>query len=455
MDTERADHLTSYGYQRPTSPEIAKLALEATLFESAYSASSWTLPSHASMFTGRYLHEHLAGATGQRRGRGSPRKEYLDGRYPVLAEALRDRGYATGGFVANRYWTGRQAGISRGFLHYEDYYGNLGDAINRTVVGRRLGEEFRPKLGILDIPGRKRTDRINADLLDWLDAIGDRPFFAFLNYFDVHMPYLPPREVAGMFGGTLDSLEEDEAVGIGAFDENARMPSEAKLLRWLDRYDESLAFMDRHIGALLDSLERRGILDNTIVILTSDHGESFGEKGLLHHGTSLYLTELKVPLIVRYPARFRAGARVSVPVSTADIPATVARLTGVPAGSFPGQPLPDAENAGDSARIVLAEVAMRPTRSKDAPSARGWVKSLVTDRWQFLLEQSGRVELYDIRMDPAELHDVASAPENQALIADFRSRLAPLLLPGSDDSTRAGVGSAATEAGPMAARRAP
>ncbi len=420
MDTERADHLVPYGYQRPTSPAIAALAKDATLFESAYATSSWTLPSHASMFTGRYLHEHHAGELGQR---------YLDRSFPVLAEALRDRGYATGGFVANRYWTGRTSGLNRGFLHYEDYYGNIADAINRTVAGRLVYGELRPRLGIVDIPGRKRTDRINADLLDWLDGIQDHPFFAFCNYFDTHMPYLPPPSVAGMFGGTMDSLDEDEAVGIGGFDERNTVPSEAKLLQWISRYDESLAFMDRSIGALLDSLRVRGLLENTIVILASDHGENFGEKGLLHHGTSLYLTELRVPLLVRYPKQFPAGVRVQVPVSLADIPATVAGLTGIPRGVFPGPSLADAVKPGDSTRAILAEIALRPEKSKNAafPAGRGWIHSLVSDRWQFILEESGRVELYDLKTDPAELQDVSSAAENQQLVSGFRARLTALI----------------------------
>src|SRR5690606_6332784 len=135
------------------------------------------------MFVGRALHDHQAGLM---------RRPFLDERFPTLAEELRQGGYATGGFVANTYWCGRQTGLDRGFIRYEDMFGNVGDAIARTSLGRLLAYDVLPRFRVMDVPGRKYAAEINSDLIDWIDDLDDRPFFAFVNYFDVHGPYLPP-----------------------------------------------------------------------------------------------------------------------------------------------------------------------------------------------------------------------------------------------------------------------
>src|SRR6185295_8221902 len=216
--------------------------------------------------------------------------------------------------VANTFWCGRNTGLDRGFVHYEDFYGNVGDALARTVLGRTMYDEVLPHVGVVDFPGRKHAADINARVLDWIDGVGDRPFFVFANYMDVHGPYIPPPSYEGRFGPKGPPRRANE-IELGAIDGGTRVPSAAVLRAWIDRYDESLLYLDEQIGRLLDELARRGVLDNTIVVFTSDHGENWGEHELIYHGHSLYQEQIRIPLIVRYPARVAAGTRSAAPVA--------------------------------------------------------------------------------------------------------------------------------------------
>lgn len=411
MDTQRGDHLSSYGYQRETTPHLDRFAAQGTLFENAFASSSWTLPTHATLMTGRPLHEHRAGVL---------RRPYLDDRFPTLAEYLSEQGYATGAFVANTYWAGRQTGLDRGFVRYEDFFGNIGDALARTVLGRRLAYEILPHFGLEDIPGRKRADEINRDLLDWLDRIEGRPFFAFVNYFDVHGPYLPPDPYRGRFSGTEETRRKRTGeIEIGALTTEMELPPPEEIRRMIDRYDESLLFLDAEMGRLFGQLEERGLLDRTIVIVTSDHGESWGEHGMMYHGHSLYRDQIHAPLILRYPERVPEGVRATRSVGLDQIPATIADLLGTES-PFPGRSILPIDAPAEP---VLIEVAQRSSVPAPWPSSRGWLAGLVTERWHFILSESGDVELYDMVADPGETTDLSQDPAFSDLVADFRSRL--------------------------------
>lgn len=408
MDTERADHLSSYGYERPTTPRLDALAAQGVLYERAFASSSWTLPSHASLFTGRYPQEHRAGVI---------RRPWLDGRFPTLAEQLAANGYATGGFVANGFWCGRQTRINRGFIRYEDFYHNLGDAFARTSLGRRLAYDFGPRFGFIDVPGRKRADMVNAQFLDWLNGTGERPFFAFLNYFDVHGPLLPPDPYRGRFA-TGSAITDTDEIQIGALTGDMPQYSPEAINAMIDAYDESLLFLDAQIGALMDSLDARGVLDNTLVIITSDHGEAFGEHGMMFHGHSMFRDQLAVPLIVRLPAAVPAGARFASPVGIEQVPATVMRLAGLPDDAFPGPPLPLVDGEVDSAHAVLGGVGRRSLVPADWPTSRGWVSSLATSQYHFILNEDGSAHLFALN-DVREERDLAL----DSMYADTVARL--------------------------------
>jgi arylsulfatase A-like enzyme len=412
LDTQRADHLSSYGYQRSTTPHLDSLAADGVLFEHAFSPSSWTLPSHASLFTGRSMREH---------GAGDGTVRILDHRFPTLAERLSAEGYATGGFVANTFWAARHTGLARGFAHYEDFYGTPGDALQRMTLVREL-QRLTEFLGAVDIRGRKRAPHINREFLRWSNRIDDRPFFAFLNYMDVHAPYLPPAGYEGRFGPVHEEFKP-RRLEVG--NQASQPVSAGERTHRVDRYDESLLYLDNHVGQLLRELDRRSILDSTVIIVTSDHGELFGEHGFVEHGKSLYRQETHVPLIIRYPAHIGRGARVSGRVSSIRLAATIAGLLGIGESPFPGRSLLEEVGRDSAAAPLVTELGR--TRVRGTPAADGWVRSLVSGQWHFILLESGKHELYDLDADPEEVNDLAPTAAGREVVERLRPELAQLI----------------------------
>ena len=193
LDTVRADHLGLYGYARPTSPNLDRLATRGVVFDEARSAAPWTLPSHASLFTGRWPHEL-----------GVSVKRPLHEDFPTIAGYLSDHGYATAGFVGNTYFCNSWFGLANGFAHYEDYYeANVLvsplEALRCSALGRFLvgliGPSYNARHGSANF--LKDAERLNADFLAWQSAHPGRPFFAFLNYVDGHDPYIPRARLRG------------------------------------------------------------------------------------------------------------------------------------------------------------------------------------------------------------------------------------------------------------------
>jgi arylsulfatase A-like enzyme len=417
LDTERGDHLTPYGYARPTTPVLARLAREGVVFEWAISPAPTTLPSHSSMLTGRRVVEHRAGTGGRR---------YLDTRYPTIAEVLRDNGYATAGFVANIFWAGRQTGLNRGFVHYEDFYGTTLDRIGRTILGRDLAYFLLPRLGYVDIPGRKSAEVVNRELLAWLAAApAGRSFFAMVNYMDVHAPYLPPK---GYRGRISPPHYRTNRIEIGAWNEHDHLPPPSVLQEWRDRYDESLMYLDHEIGRLLDSLRARGRLENTLVIVTADHGESFGEHGTVHHGGSLHLEQIHVPLLVWGPDVLTGPKRVVAPVDLRSVPATIVDAARLNRNPFPGKSLFHyLDSIPDSLTPALSEGPEVKSNPDAWQTGKGWVTSIVDGRWHLIALESGEFEVYDVLTDRGETRNLASAPEGQRQIQRLREELRKVL----------------------------
>ena len=419
MDTQRADHLSSYGYSRPTSPNLDRLAADSWLFENAMSNSSWTLPSHATMMTGRQLHEHRAGI-------GS--HVFLDHRYPTIAELLRSRGYATGGFIANVFWCGRRTGLERGFIHYEDYFGHLGDAVARTVLGRWITYRASAAFGMQDIPGRKSAADINRNMLHWIDKLGKRPFFVFANYLDVHKPFRPPPPFAGRYsrGKTPPPASREPGVEFGALTGRAH-PATPEEIQWdIDAYDESIQYLDSEIGKLYAELERRGLLENTLLIVTSDHGESFGEHGLYHHGNGLYRDQTAIPLLLHWFGHL-SPARIPAPAGLDRLAPTIAEAAGLDAAEFPSRSL---LSQPDSQIVAMSQLAGRSGLPPVMPISRGWLAALTTERFHYIESESGTSELYAFTGDPGELHDLSGDSAFADTLAGFRIQL-HRLMPGS------------------------
>jgi arylsulfatase A-like enzyme len=407
MDTVRADHLSALGYSRPTTPNLDNLASQGVLFENAFSTSCWTLPAHASLLTGRYPFEH-----------GAEVKSY-DGRYPTLAEAFRQRGYRTGAFSANTYYFARQNGFGRGFLHFDGMFTNLPDALMRTMYGRNLMMLYQQN-SRSDLPGRKRAEVVNAHFLRWLQEEPSRPFFAVLNYFDAHDPYLPPNPFRGKFadrpdvGGLLNGWGEREALEV---------PSE--LGEETDAYDGGIAYEDARIGRLMDELQRRGLAENTLLVVVSDHGEFFGEHSLYLHKNALFMEGIHVPLVVVWPHHVPAGVRVRVPVSTVRVPATVmALLPGPGQAEFPGSSLAtlwSGPSATGEDALVLSELVAHAPLSDGGDFLR--TESLLNSRWHFIYTRGKAPLLFEWRKDPREKQNLAETKYGQSIVSAMMSCL--------------------------------
>jgi arylsulfatase A-like enzyme len=401
LDALRADHSSAYGYARPTTPNMDAVAADGTLFERAFATSSYTLASHASILTGLLPHQHNAEWVEPLR--------YRDCACETLGEALQARGYVTAGFSSNPYWFTAEYGFARGFHRFEDFFNTPADAAIRTVFGRAVERLVLPRIGYLDVPGRKRADFVNRRVLRWLDASEGRPFFAFVNYFDVHDPYLPPEPFRSRYAGRpVGGIINWRVTGL-----DPQLP-DSVIADEMDAYDGALTYLDTQVGALLDSLAARGQLDNTIVVITSDHGEEFGEHGFVLHGHALHVQSLHVPLIIRGPG-VTPGVRVSSPVSNAAIPSTLMGLA-FGAGGFPWTPLLGGSEHFDP---PISELVQKPWGSERFPAFHGAMQSVADGPWHYIRHQVFDPELYDLDTDPAETTDLVDRPE----VAEARSRL--------------------------------
>ncbi len=433
LDTVRADHLSLYGYARETSPNLKRVAEErGIVFDFARSPAPWTLPSHASMFTGRWPHELEVS-----------QRYPFDGRFPTLAERLSENGYATGGFVSNMYYLNNWYGLDRGFLHFEDHPENR-DVTTREILrnaelGRRVlawsGLRSNNRAG--DFGVRKQSDDVNRHTLAWIDDLREtqpgRPFFAFLNYLDAHDPYVLPPGHVEPYGRAGDPDVQGELRTWHLKRKDKIDPRTRELMT--DAYDTCLAYIDKSLGQLFEDLESRGLAETTWVVITSDHGEHLGEHELYLHGHSLYRPLIDVPLVIVPPkARGIAPMRVTQAVSTRDLPRTLSGLLGLKA-SFEGRSLAqfweDAAGMATSeeAEPVLSEadLGIRPKKGKPvkarAPVARGPMQSLAEEGRTYMRMGDGTEELYDLTADPGENVNRAAEPAQMGRIAGYRSLL--------------------------------
>lgn len=418
LDTVRADALGAYGAEGNPTPALDKLARKGVLFEQAVSTASWTLPATAGMLTGQPPHELST--------------DWLHGlteKHATLAESLRDRGYATAGFAANVRYCTREVGIGRGFVHYEDFPYSPGDFLNCTALGRRLiFSLLSPRLGFTDMPARKSAADINAGFLDWLDQRDERPYFAFLNYIDAHSPYVAPEPFRQHVPRTAAEREVFRFWWYAKKDNVT--PEDKKLAR--GGYDDCIRYLDQQLGRLFDELERKGQLENTIVVVTADHGEHFGDHGIYLHGNSLYQALVHVPLLIVWPEQIPHDRSIAAPVSLANLPRTIVDLVDdEEANPFPGRSLSAWWNvAEDSATpqpqplfsAISGPLPLPPCHGR-SPAAGGSMSSVRFGDHKLILNGDGREELYNITSDPGELHDLSAKPK----FRETRDRLREML----------------------------
>ncbi len=325
LDTVRADHLSVYGYPRDTTPGLRDSARGGTLYRNAFATSDVTLTSHASLFTGLYGIEHGARlpqpAEVAAAGFGYP----LADRFTTLAEIVTRAGYVTAAIVANSAYLSPAYNLHQGFAYYENLYPTR--AFQRSfflreplrIILSRLTERATVSNAIYS-PACNVTQRA-VTILDRIKA-ARRPFFLFLNYMDAHWPYLPPAPYNRLFGGP-----NHEVLGnywsvqkqVNSLQRNLTITEREFLV---SQYDGGIAYLDSQLQILFRSLRERQVYDNSLIVITSDHGEALGERNFLGHPMSVYQDQLRVPLIIKYPQQ-KTPVVDDTPASLVDIMPTV------------------------------------------------------------------------------------------------------------------------------------
>jgi choline-sulfatase len=384
IDALRPDHLGCYGYALATSPTIDGLARRGVLFTDANSLSSYTRAAVPSIFAS--VHPGAHGVLTQGR-----QVEELSDEYKTLAETLKERGYVTAAFAPNPSLH-RTFNFDQGFDLYDDDFQVAGPNVQDFETARRINE---------------RT-------LAWLHGHRDRPFFAYLHYRDVHAPYTPPPPYGRMFDKPGQGRPLTEA-------EYKSQPSDLRVPRryrdlgsYVEQYDGEIRYTDDHLARFLGTLSKEGFLDDTVIFLTADHGESFLEHGSWTHGTGLYEELTHVPLLLVFPDGRSKGRRVSVPVQTTDLYPTVLELLNAEIPPvLQGKSLLDAiRGRADPNRPVFSEALvnrrLRPWSFGQLASVRygGW--KLIYNRWS----RSG--ELYNLARDPAETRNLVTREPQRA-----------------------------------------
>lgn len=420
LDTVRAGNLSTYGYGRPTAPALDALARDGALFLDATSPSTWSLPSHASLFTGRYPSSH--GAHGEHR--------FLDAQFPTLAEALAHHGYETFCFTANA-WISDGLGLTRGF-GYQD---------KSLLAHGGAGRGFSFIHRLLDRFGLQDTDKggtLVADSFErWLrgrPASAERPMFVFLNFIEAHFPYhqLPHDDLYRFTQLPYAKLRQISLDLMGQQFGGHKLPLDEAAEPARDMYDGGVVHTNDLLGRVVEALRARGTLDRTVLVVLADHGEILGERdGEFGHGSSFYQESIGVPLVMRYPSRIEAGTRVETPVSTLGVFATIFDLAGLeaPPTLQVGSLLPLATHeSSQGGGPILSELHPMPVPGAEDHAVDPQMHQ--DRRYRLLREGSlklvtsskGDVLLYDLAADPRESHDLAA--ERPADLAHMEERLA-------------------------------
>lgn len=405
LDTTRADRLGCYGYSKAETPHLDAIASEGVLFEQAITPSAFTLPSHASIMTGFYPPYHGIRLNGH---------AALADAHITLAERMTQAGYRCGAFVGAFVLDGRW-GLEQGFEHFDD--------------------EFKLKPGQkLDLAGVQRTaDQVVDAAVGWLEQPDERPFFAWLHFYDPHTPYDPPEPFKSKFGGeNPDQAPPSATAGPGSQIE--------QLKAWRQHqnalYDGEIAWTDSQVGRLMRWLEAQGISDDTIVIVVGDHGEAIGSHGEIEHGYYVYDYAMKVPLMIRLPGAELAGVRVGAQVRTIDVLPTVTQLLAIE--SVPG-------THGESLVSMLSGPESAQERYAYAESMApnlqyGWsaLYSVRTPDYKFI--DAPRSELYSLATDSDELQNVYAQEFDKAQeLREVLDRIRDEIAEGAPEAEEANI----------------
>jgi arylsulfatase A-like enzyme len=443
-DATRADACSCYGADRTTTPTLDALAERGVLYEQAITPAPWTLPAFSSLFTGFYPSQMQI-----------YERRKLDASLPTLAELLARSGYATFGISSNT-WLSRDFGLQRGFSHFHKQWQlfQTEHEINPMV----LLEPSRPDRSWVSIllartvqgnPVRNAANtafsrfwalrrdfgasRIARPLLSWTRD-QTRPWFAMVHMMEAHLAYKPPLRWVRQYARDLPRArriwKRDQWPMAWRHIAGVECLSDADLASLKDLYLAEVAYADHHLGLLLEALRHQGTLDNTMIIVTADHGESLGEHGLLNHGYCVYDTLLRVPLVISYPPLFSGGQRVEQPVQSLDLFSTILEAAGAEAPPTASrslvhpdrQPRPFTVSEYGVPRIPHPVRLRRYGVSQEQLMrfSRGFT-ALRGDERKLILGTDESVQLYDWHRDPGEVHDLSG--EEPASVQELRGRL--------------------------------
>jgi arylsulfatase A-like enzyme len=407
IDTLRADHISGYGYGRPTTPALDRFMREGVAFLAASTPTPTTAPAHASLLTATYPRTHGVLKNGLA----------LDPRPPTLAEALRAQGYRTGA-VVSAFPVARRFGLARGFEHYDDAFDAEYASIDTPEwEGMRVEEPFD-----------RRADATTDRALAWLEQNDRRPWFLWVHYYDVHAPYDPPPGYRPLF---RDSARSD------------------RLGREIAAYDAEARFVDDQLARLVAHIDRAFGAENVLLVVVTDHGEGLMDHGWMAHGVHLYEELVRVALVFRWPTHLPAGTRAYAPVSLIDVAPTVLALVGSPSSGLAADgidltPLLHGR-APEGSRPIFFERRLYETRDRSRVPAIGPMRAVRDGRWKYVeAPEQDVAELFDLTVDPGETRNVAPAerPTADRLAALLRDRYAtPTPLPANkavsrDDAAR-------------------
>lgn len=429
LDATRADVCSCYGYERPTTPVLDKLAAGGVLFEQALSAAPWTLPAMASLFTGLYPSQM-----------GLYEKRALDSSHPTLAQLLSQNGYATFGITSNS-WLSANFGLQRGFdtMHKQWQWLQTSQEINKLVLMEKSQSYSWARTVIRELAqGNLLKNVVNAafvrlvayrrdlgasrifrPLTCWVDS-QQGPWFAFVHYLEAHLPYKPPLKWVARFTDDLEQakrlLRADQWRAAWRHIAGVELLSERELAVWRDLYVAEVAYADYRLGLLVNWLQRTGRMNDTLVIVVADHGENLGEHGLFNHQYCVYDTLLRVPLVMRCPSLLPTGLRVSHQVQTLDLFKTILDVVGVEAPVSASKSLLSEQ---ERRSFIVAEygtprvphprnLARFGVQKEQLSRFERGLAALRTATHKLIVGTDGGMELYAWRDDPREENNLAS-----------------------------------------------
>lgn len=416
LDTARPDKLSVYGDPRPTSPFLAEFARQGTTYERAYASSGWTLPAHATLFTGTLPAMHHATQTNPR----------LAPEVATLAEELAQAGYATGGF-SNNPWVAEHTGLARGFQRFVDKWEKR-DRANDDPAAHPTVQSVRA----------------------WLGETETEPFFLFVNLIEPHMPYLPPLSAAAPFFPDAEAaanaanrfFEKGKPFGITARHYQGDAPLAKEEWAELEAlYAGELRYTDTIVRSIVAAVDARAQGEDTLVFLVSDHGESFGDHGHISHNFHLYDSNVRVALLARGPG-IAAGARERKLAQLADVFATALSAAGIApdercVGADLRKPLPSARvlyAALDQPVISLAALPESLRASGKLKRYERELEAVIGPRWKLIRGSDGSEEIYDLMEDPNEERPLVIGDDNSAFVGKARGVMEAVRTSGSTSS---------------------